>query len=293
MNIQTISIVVPTKGCVNKCKFCVSRMHDNPYEDTPFDSFQIKKRIKWAVMNNVNTCILTGTGEALQNKKFLKNIADLLFEMNHPFPNIELQTSGVFLLSQDYDYISLLQMLGVNTVSISVSDIFDDKNNMDIIGTPERLKFKLSELTSFLKSKGMNIRLSLNMTSAFEHSEDSHLSPLSLPIQILSQCKKLGADQITFRKLFESGDESDQSVWVRKNKCSNKTVDYISEYIKCTGTSLYQLPFGSMVYSIMNMSTVIDDNCMNKDSFQSLKYVILREDGKLYSQWDDNGSLIF
>jgi hypothetical protein len=48
-----------------------------------------------------------------------------------------------------------------------------------------------------------------------------------------------------------------------------------------------------MAYSIWGMSTVIDDNCMNKNELKKLKYVILRENGKLYCQWDDEGSLIF
>ena len=33
MNIQSLSIVVPTHGCMNQCKFCVSRMHKEEYED--------------------------------------------------------------------------------------------------------------------------------------------------------------------------------------------------------------------------------------------------------------------
>jgi len=41
------------------------------------------------------------------------------------------------------------------------------------------------------------------------------------------------------------------------------------------------------------MSTVVDDDCMSKETTKALKYVILRENGKLYSQWDDKGSLIF
>ena len=76
MNIQTISIVVPTKGCVNKCPICVSRMHENNYENS-FDEFRITQRIKWAVMNGVNTCIITGTGEAFQNFHFLGRLADI------------------------------------------------------------------------------------------------------------------------------------------------------------------------------------------------------------------------
>jgi len=41
------------------------------------------------------------------------------------------------------------------------------------------------------------------------------------------------------------------------------------------------------------MTVVVDNDCMNKDNIENLKYVILRENGKLYCQWDDEGSLIF
>jgi len=81
MNIQTLSIVVPTSGCVNKCKFCVSRMHENDY-DIKFNGVEIETRIKYAVMNGVNTCIITGTGEPLQNINFLNRLADSFEEID-------------------------------------------------------------------------------------------------------------------------------------------------------------------------------------------------------------------
>jgi hypothetical protein len=321
MNIQTISIVVPTKGCVNKCKFCVSRMHENNYE-IDFNKTQMKKRIKWAVMNGINTCILTGTGEALQNRGFLEKLADLFKEMDYPFPNVELQTSGVLLMKEDgyqgkgyidgrtgkqiliYGNIELLKWLGVNTISLSVSNIFDDESNMSIIGTSERLQFKLKELIFFLKINGFNVRLSLNMTSVYnlEHSGD-------VSENILNKCKDLGADQITFRKLYAGNDDSEQTKWVKEHSADERILKAINDYIvgykkfngfgdiiddsEGKGTPLYDLPFGATVYSIKGMSVVIDTNCMNKESMKSLKYVILRENGKLYSQWDDEGSLIF
>ena len=45
----------------------------------------------------------------------------------------------------------------------------------------------------------------------------------------------------------------------------------------------------------MGISTVLDDDCMSKNNTNDgvIRYLILREDGKLYSQWDDKGSLIF
>jgi hypothetical protein len=307
MNIQTISIVVPTKGCVNKCPFCVSRMHENNYENS-FDEFQITKRLKWAVMNGINTCIITGTGEALQNYHFLGRVADIFVKMNHPFPNVEFQTTGVMLYDFDenctgkdgkivphYYNIAMLRELGVNTISLSVSDIFEDINNLQIIGVSKKLEFYLNELILFLKNKGFNIRLSLNMLNKYDNF---------LPSEIIARCKFLGADQITFRKMY-SADESEQSKWVKENKCSDKKLEHIKTYIQGKvfedregripgfGTFLYKLPFGASVYSIDGMSTVIDDDCMSKENNESLKYCILRENGKLYAQWDNEGSLIF
>ena len=47
-------------------------------------------------------------------------------------------------------------------------------------------------------------------------------------------------------------------------------------------------------YSVMGMSTVVDEDCMAKnEEKQSWKYLILRPNCKLYTQWDDKGSLLF
>lgn len=312
MNIQTISIVVPTKGCVNGCPICVSRMHENNYENK-FDEFQITKRIKWAVMNGVNTCIITGTGEAFQNFHFLGRLADIFHKMDHPFPNVEFQTTGVMLMDFDdaidsrqggsfkkYYNIDLLKELGVNTISLSVANVFDSDKNNELIHIPKKLQFKIPILVKFLKENGFNVRLSLNMYKDYD---------IYAPEAIIGVAKSLKADQITFRKLYYGDDDSEQTKYVKENKCLEETLDKIKTYIqgipgrtvRCPsfqgfpgqGKLLYKLPFGAQVYSIEGMSTVIDDDCMSKESNESLKYVILRENGKLYAQWDDEGSLIF
>jgi hypothetical protein len=318
MNIQTISIVVPTKGCVNKCPICVSRMHENSYADY-FDEFQITKRIKWAVMNGVNTCIITGTGEAFQNYHFLGRLADIFKKMNYPFPNVEFQTTGVMLedydetiggktgnLERKYYNISILKELGVSTISLSVSNVFDSARNADLIDMPEKLRFLIPSLCRIIKENGFNLRLSLNM---YDHYDVVH------PKEIIDACKKLGADQITFRKLYYGNDNSEQTQYVKLHRCEDETIQEIKNYIQGyiekeedgfgpfefeeenfvpgNGKLLYKLPFGASVYSIEGMSTVIDDDCMSKENNGSLKYCILRENGKLYAQWDDEGSLIF
>lgn len=55
-----------------------------------------------------------------------------------------------------------------------------------------------------------------------------------------------------------------------------------------------RLEYGAMKYSVMNMSTVLDEDCMAKaDGRDECKYLILRPNRKLYSKWDDPASLIF
>ena len=88
MNIQSLSIVVPTNNsCVNKCKFCVSRTHTNPYEDKiskivkmSYNSVPVGclpeykdyyNRLQYARDNGCNVVVLTRTGEPVQNRSFL------------------------------------------------------------------------------------------------------------------------------------------------------------------------------------------------------------------------------
>lgn len=300
MKIQSISIVVPTKGCVNDCKFCVSKMRCDSYNDN-FSSFDIEKRIKFAVNNGVNTCIITGTGEALQNKSYLNRLSEIFSKMKHPFPNVEIQTTGVMLFDnvrkengfdneiiERYPNIELLKKLGVNTISLSVSNIFDDERNMEVIGVSDKLKYNLDVLIQRLKKHGFNIRLSLNMIDDYVDIK---------PNDILNRCKELGANQVTFRKMYFSLSGTKEDVWVRDNASKmihDGHLNDIKNYITSKGTPLYKLPFGAIVYSLNGLSTVIDDDCMSKQfSDEVLKYVILREDGKLYCRWDDEGSLIF
>jgi len=305
MNIQSISIVVPTKGCVNNCKFCVSQMHESPYEDK-FDDIAYRKRIKYAAMNGVNTLILTGTGEVLQNTKFLDKLLYVLAKENHPFPNVELQTTGVMLTKwsddkyygsasgtsyEDYPNVALLKELGVNTIALSVSDL--GKDNWNIIGAPEKLRVDLNHLCKFIKEHEFNLRLSLNLTNRFNNKS---------PEEIFMSCKGLGAEQVTFRKLWAADTNTEQGKWVGENSILHYTVTdgkkygivSIEDYIREKGVKLYKLPFGAFVYSIHGMSTVLDNDCMAKEGEDnSLKYVILQENGKLYCRWDDEGSLIF
>ena len=113
-----------------------------------------------------------------------------------------------------------------------------------------------------------------------------------------------GADQVTLRILYSEG-ETEQAKWVKENAATEKSVAVLSDYVRKCGTKIGILPYGAVKYSVNGLCVVIDDDCMAKNGErrvfgeppmsrdESYKYLILRPDCKLYSQWDDKASLIF
>ena len=286
MKVQTLSIVVPTKRCVNNCKFCVSKTHDNPYCNNAKSEYfvqDMRRRLEYADHQGVDTIILTGTGEILQNKSFLILLDGLLKAMPDSFPIIEVQTSGVML---DDENLTFLRDMGVSTISLSVSDMFDDKNNMEIIGTPEKIRFELDELTAKIVGFGFNVRLSLNLVKSVTVN----------PAAYFEKAKKMGVAQITFRELYCSKNDTEEDKWIKENKANPHVIEEINQYIMEHGRALYTLPFGATVFSVNGISTVLDLDCMvskKKVVDDVLKYLILRENGHIYTHWDDDGSMRF
>jgi hypothetical protein len=90
--------------------------------------------------------------------------------------------------------------------------------------------------------------------------------------------------------------ETPQGLWIVEN--SLRFVDDwfkdLNQYIIKNGRYLDTLEYGSRRYSVMGMSVVVDEDCMAKsEEKRTLKYLILRPNCKLYTQWDDKGSLLF
>ena len=282
MNIQSLSISVPTNTCVNDCKFCVSKMHNNDYKSMYFVESDYRKRLKFARDNGCNTLIITGTGEPLQNKNFLSNIAKINNELPSPFLWIELQTSGVMLSAENLLF--LKEEIGVTNISLSLSNVFNSSRNSEICGIPKKLEFKIIDICTKIKNHNFNLRLSLNMTSDYN---------IFKPDVILNKCKKLNANQITFRKLYITDETSTQGKWVAEHQMDSENFKILNSMIAFEGTALEILPFGAVKYSIKEMSVVIDEDCMAEELKDTFKYLILREDGRLYSRWDDKGSLVF
>jgi len=289
MKMQSLSIVVPAKKCINNCKFCVSKTNDSEYENfinsnnLYFDLYfkQYKERMEYARDNGCNSVMLTGDCEPQQNRQFLMLFGIMNKELGKPFRNIEMQTTGT-LLTDDYLYF-LRHHVGVTTISLSVSSLSDIQNNR--IVSPAR-DIKLKSLISRIKKYQFTLRLSINLSNyTFAHDNYNELFK-----KLKDEFK---ADQLTFRVLYDSGTDKPEDLWVRNNKISDDFIGNLNSYIKEKGRFLEKLEFGADRYSVMGMSVVLDDDCMSTSGKDVLKYTILRPNAKLYTKWDDKGSLLF
>ena len=237
-------------------------------------------RMQFVRDEGCNSMILTGTAEPQQNLPFIYKLLISNRTLRTPFYNISIQTTGSNLHPED---IKNLADAGVTTLALSISS-FDDERNWNIINTPQNARtMTITELIQTAKLYNLNVRASFNLTNEFNRYK---------PGEFFIWGKNNYIDQITFRKIYASGD-SKQAQWVEKHKFFDEKLGQLKNYIQMNGVPISRLPYGFIQYSVKGISTVIDDNCMSKDNIDEIKYAILRPNGHLYSRWDDTGSLIF
>lgn len=289
MKIQSLSVVVPATRCVNNCAFCVSRMNAEDYknqmdDNQPFYDLYLKdylKRLEFARDNGTNTVMLTGNAEPQQNRKFLTYFGLFMMLLERPFRKIEMQTTGVMI---DEPYLRFLRNhVGVDTISLSLSAL-DSNINRQYNGTPDKITIDIADFCEKVKKYDFNLRLSLNLTDYYDNLTNQ---------LILATCRSWGADQVTFRVLYESGKHTRQDAWIQAHGASPGKVSEIKSCIENYGRPLERLEYGQMKCSLHGMSVVLDDDCMSAEAKEELKYLILQPDCKLYSKWDDSASLIF
>jgi hypothetical protein len=172
----------------------------------------------------------------------------------------------------------------VNTISLSLSSIFSSRVNADINQTKPEHEIDIDTVCAMIKKYDFTLRLSLNMSDVYNEWSAK---------EIFERAKQLGANQITFRILYTSGKDTPEDKWIIKNNVHKDVMDEIYGYIINNGRILGTLPFGATQYSVDGVSVVIDNNCMNGSPGSVQKYMILRQDCRLYSQWSDKASLIF
>jgi len=297
IDVQSCSIDVPGT-CPNHCKCCVSELHktkkfmNNVLGNCNFTNSDLRfpeyrSRLAY-VREKTDTAVLTGTAsEPVFNRSFLMFFNDVNKSLPAPFYNIEIQSAGI---GMDFETLQLLKIIGVKTIALSLFST-DSKINNQIQQSPEKLYYDIKELCSKIRTFGFNLRLCYNLNiEGFGGGN----SPTLLADELIDFAKNMDADQITFRKLYHNDDDNfKETVWVKENQLNDTFYNVLQAYIKDIGNFKRTLSFGAGLYTIKGMSTVIDNDCMAKDNTMSLKYLIIRRNIKIYSDWDDEGSLIF
>lgn len=290
MIVQSLSVAVPA-GCPNACRFCVSRMHEEAYSNQIEKNLRFRDlykrdyrdRLAFARDNGCNSLIFTGDGEPLMNRRFIEEVADLNASLSLPFRILELQTSGATLDDEALRW--LRNTIRVSTISLSLSSIWSNEENADYNGATAQFAINIDKLCAEIKRYDFNLRLSLNMTDVYNSAA---------PETIFTRAGALGADQITFRKLYMSGQDTPQDAWIREHAVREAFWRDLSAWVQNHGRRLERLPYGALRYSVSGISTVIDDDCMSTaEGKEEIKYLILRQNCRLYTRWDDRGSLLF
>lgn len=294
MQLRSLSIAVPTngrgkngKGCPNNCAFCVSALNEAVYpnlveKDDLLYEREYLNRLNFCIERNFEAMVITGTGEPLLNIPFLQRLAHWNKETLRPFKWIDLQTSGI-LLGNTKKLNFLRNSLGVTGISLSLSSIFSSEINCKVNGIQECLAFDIEDLCQKIKKTGFNLRLSLNLWCHYDNIAFS---------KIFNQAKKLGANQITFRMLYTSGNlDLPQNQWIQQNRFGSKQA--LDSYIKEKGTALEPVSFGAMRYDVNGISTILDNDCMSTAIQEEVRYLVLRPDCRLYTKWNTPGSLLF
>lgn len=298
MKIQSLSICCPAKKCINHCATCTARQHSNPYTDKysslkKCDSFKywedVILRMKLVREHGCDTIMLTGSNEPQQNRRWLESLFLAMKTLPNPYPNIEMQTTGAFM---DFDYIQYLHACGLNTLAISTFNIFDDAVNRKIEQCADT-KLCIADLCENAYYFDMDIRLCINVTD-WALCGHTMATPRQSVEDILDRCAELYAKQVTFRKMW-SNKGTPEADWISKNCTHDEEIlTAVKEIVTEKGTLLKTLPYGAGLYKYKGFTIVVDTDSMAKEETNTaLKYVIIREDGKAYSSWDDPSSLIF
>jgi hypothetical protein len=277
--VTTLSIHTPTKGCINSCKFCCSKQHDEfpfpTYNGGTFnDDFNtiLTEKLLYARQRGIQTLIFTGDGEPVSNLPYVYKVLQLNDTLgNDRFVDTEIQTTGVTL--NDF-ILDEMWIRGIRSISLSVSDIFSDGMNMHIQNTPEKLHYKLRPLCESVREHGFTLRISLNFLGLHD------------PQHIIEGLSYYKPDRVTIRGLYADGD-SPEAEWVRENRGDTSSIRSLLD--ECGGV-IRELPNGNKIYSLNGVSFLVDDDCMGK---MGDRYLILRPNLKLYSKWDDKASLVY
>jgi molybdenum cofactor biosynthesis enzyme MoaA len=272
--IGSLQIAVPA-GCMNDCSFCVYRQHATKFKtlwksDHEAWARELRRRLRYSA-DRVESVMITSHGEPTLNMTYIEDVLDILNNITPWLAHVEIQTSGVGLTEEKLD---LLYELGVRVISLSIPAL-DKEEILKIMKVPVKYDYDPLTLSEQIRFKGFTLRLSIAMTRWFDNYSLSQIMA-----RILSEWKP---DQVSFKKLYGADEYAsakyDELVAEFKSKEQYKQLEFLS--------------LGVWKYDAQGIGVVWNDDCMVSKVQKEPRYLILQPDGKLYTRWDGNASVIF
>jgi len=228
----------------------------------------------------ITSVLITSTGEPMLNW-------DALRAMTSRFAlwPVEVQTNGMKLNSTQNDcyndrsvktnYCDILFDYGMSVIAVSI----------DHPGLFQHYKFAFTNIVR----ANMVARVTVNVTDRFKDVSFE---------KILGWCKELGIRQLLIRRITtpEGAEGSDQAKWIAKHTGTeyDRLVDEASVALQNRGRLLRNLTHGAQVWGIDGISYVCSDWCLQEtNDGNNVRSLIFREDGHLYTSWNDLGSIVF
>ncbi len=272
MTYKTLVVEVPGNVCAGKCCFCCVDRDKiiEPKKIKHLSEFMkiYSPRMNYAKDLGCDTMLISGNIEPMQVEDFIADVLHTNKEKSS-FWKIELQTSGYKLK----DHLNSIFLDQIHTISLSISS-FDFHENERITG------FKLDHGVIKDISRNYNLRLSINLTrQVADFIKRNGVDGL------FKQCKALGARQIVIRQLDSYEKTKNDSFIMQEREYAEDKLWEIEKVLFNYGKKI------GKYRSIDGMSVFIDDDCLNKNNKD--RRLILRQDGKLYTSWDNPASLIF
>lgn len=133
----------------------------------------------------------------------------------------------------------------------------------------------------------INVRICCNLTSEFNQGDIPYDEDFYGYLK-----EAYHADQVTFRKMYASDKDTPQGKWLAAHEFPKKEADGLSSSLKWFPV-ISKTPYGANIRDVQGMSVIYDEDCMGKNPDSDVKkFLILRPNCKLYSQWDTKASLV-
>jgi len=287
MKFNTFSVCVGTEACNAKCPFCVAKMTEGFHANNRVPEFsKLSISSRFAVMNGVNTVLLTGKGEPTL---FPKEIGGCLMVLKSKFPLIELQTNGLVFADKN-KWRPILEDWsgqGLTHVALSIVHYYNADNGRIYCGADVPYEYPdLMTTIDFLVNLGFSVRLNCIGLKGY-------IDNIQKIKELLDFARSTGHElQVTWRPVtIPTGCDNDIAKATKELQVEGCNIRSTVEWLHYGASLLYKLPHGAEIFDVDGQNLCIT-NCLTSQPKKDVIRQLIYADGRLRYDWDKKGAII-